>query len=49
MINSNNSATDKFKNKAIDYCLDIIKREDVKNMNIFFSIYFISNVIKLVF
>jgi len=31
MINSNNSATDKFKNKAIDYCLDIIKREDVKN------------------
>ena len=31
MIDSNNNATNKFKNKAIDYCLDIIKREDVKN------------------
>ena len=31
MIDSNHNATNKFKNKAIDYCLDIIKREDVKN------------------
>ena len=40
MIDSNNNASNnnasnnnanQFKNKAIDYCLDIIKREDVKN------------------
>jgi hypothetical protein len=35
MIDSNSNAsihnTNQFKNKAIDYCLDIIKREDVKN------------------
>ncbi len=35
MIDSNCNAsihnTNQFKNKAIDYCLDIIKREDVKN------------------
>jgi len=35
MIDSNHNAsnhnTSQFKNKAIDYCLDIIKREDVKN------------------
>jgi hypothetical protein len=28
---SDSSMNAHFKNKAIDYCLDIIKREDVKN------------------
>ena len=28
---SDSSMNTHFKNKAIDYCLDIIKREDVKN------------------
>ena len=32
MVSSSNSNMNThFKNKAIDYCLDIIKREDVKN------------------
>ena len=32
MVSSSDSnMNNHFKNKAIDYCLDIIKREDVKN------------------
>lgn len=32
MVSSSDSSMNAhFKNKAIDYCLDIIKREDVKN------------------
>ena len=32
MVSSSDSnINNHFKNKAIDYCLDIIKREDVKN------------------